>query len=147
MSLQRYRDAADYMIGRRHVHPPVNNQHHNYHHHYHHPATPMRGFRGHNINFQPPVTATSYRVPINPLHNAVIPAQNGFEMGHRHVGLVPSAGMYMYPPHRGYMNGTIIEHHNLHPAGYFQVDVLISSSLQLFYPIFYLYCIFMSWLC
>ncbi|XP_028755546.1 probable E3 ubiquitin-protein ligase ZFP1 isoform X2 [Neltuma alba] len=118
MGLQRYHDSASNINGLRFVHPLVNHQYHNYHH----PAVPMRGFRGHNIMFQPPVTAASYRVPTNPLRNAVIPAQNGFEMGHRPVGLVPSAGLQVYRPHRGYMNETTIGHRNLHPMGYLQVD-------------------------
>ncbi|KAI9085881.1 hypothetical protein K1719_031958 [Acacia pycnantha] len=119
MGLQRYRDAANNINGLRFVHPLVNHQHHIYHH----PAIPMRGFRGHNVVFQPPATAASYRVPTNPLHNAMIPAQNGFEMGHRHaVGLVPSAGLQVYHPHRRYMNETAIGHQNLHPMGYVQVD-------------------------
>ncbi|XP_054812635.1 probable E3 ubiquitin-protein ligase ZFP1 isoform X2 [Prosopis cineraria] len=116
MGLQRYHDTASNINGLRFVLPPVN-----HHHNYHHPAVPMRGFRGHNIIFQPPVTAASYRIPTNPLCNALIPTQNGFEMGPRHVSLVPSAGLQVRP-HRGYMNETTIGHRNLHPMGYLQVD-------------------------
>ncbi|KAJ1423151.1 Zinc finger, RING-type [Sesbania bispinosa] len=56
MGLQRYHDTSANRNGLRFPHPPpVNQQHHTYHH----PALPMQGVRGHNINFYPPITATS----------------------------------------------------------------------------------------
>ncbi|MED6157665.1 hypothetical protein PIB30_025443 [Stylosanthes scabra] len=83
MGLPRYHETASNRNGLRFPHPPpVNHQHHNYHH----PALPMQGVRGHGVNFHPPVTAASFRVPANPSRGAAIPTPNGFEMAPRHVG-------------------------------------------------------------
>ncbi|KAL9322188.1 hypothetical protein ACSQ67_010241 [Phaseolus vulgaris] len=119
MGLQRYHDPAGSRNGLRFPHPlPVNQQHHNYHH----PALPMQGVRGHNINFHPAVSAASFRVPINPSRGVAIPAQPGFELGPRHVGPAPSAGLRIYRPHRGAVPETTLEHRSLPPVGFLQVD-------------------------
>ncbi|KAJ1379273.1 Zinc finger, RING-type [Sesbania bispinosa] len=85
-------------------------------------ALPMQGVRGHNINFYPPITATSFRVPTNPSRGAAIPTQTGFEMGPRHVGPAPPAGFRVYRPNRGVMHGTALGHRSLPPVGFVQVD-------------------------
>lgn len=119
MGLQRYHDTSANRNGLRFPHPPpVNQQHHTYHH----PALPMQGVRGHNINFYPPITATSFRVPTNPSRGAAIPTQTGFEMGPRHVGPAPPAGYRVYRPNRGVMHGTALGHRSLPPVGFVQVD-------------------------
>ncbi|RYR50677.1 hypothetical protein Ahy_A07g037303 isoform B [Arachis hypogaea] len=118
MGLPRYHETASNRNGLRFPHPPpVNHQHHNYHH----PALPMQGVRGHGVNFHPPVTAASFRVPTNPSHGAAMPTPNGFEMGPRHVGPVPSGGLRIYRPHRGVMHDTI-GHRNIPPMGFLHVD-------------------------
>ncbi|KAL1299574.1 hypothetical protein HN51_044123 [Arachis hypogaea] len=118
MGLPRYHETASNRNGLRFPHPPpVNHQHHNYHH----PALPMQGVRGHGVNFHPPVTAASFRVPTNPSHSAAMPTPNGFEMGPRHVGPVPSGGLRIYRPHRGVMHETI-GHRNIPPMGFLHVD-------------------------
>ncbi|KAK7244221.1 hypothetical protein RIF29_39040 [Crotalaria pallida] len=120
MGLQRYHDAVSNRNGLRFPHPPpANHQHHNYHH----PALPpMQGVRGHNINFHPPVTTASFRVPTNPSRGAMIPTQTGFEMVPRQVGPAPSAGLRVYQPHRAIMPETTLAHRNLPPMGFLQVD-------------------------
>ncbi|KAF7836677.1 putative E3 ubiquitin-protein ligase ZFP1 [Senna tora] len=116
MGLQRYHDSN--LSGLRFLHHPASPHHHNYHH----PTLPMQAARGHNINFQPPVTAASYRVPTNSSRNAVIPAQNGFEMGTRHFGVVPPAGLRYIRPHRGFMPDAAIGHRHIPPMGFLRVD-------------------------
>lgn len=119
MGLPRYHETASNRNGHRFPHsPPVNHQHHNYHH----PALPMQGVRGHGVNLHPPVAAASFRVPTNPPRSAAIPTHNGFEMGPRHAGPVPSAGVRIYRPHRGVMHETAIGHRNLPHLGFFHVD-------------------------
>ncbi|KAK7324551.1 hypothetical protein VNO77_28197 [Canavalia gladiata] len=119
MGLQRYHDPAGNRNGLRFPHPlPVNQQHHNYHH----PALPMQGVRGHNINFHPPLTAASFRVPTNPPRSVAIPTQTGFEMGPRHVGPAPSSGLRIYRPHRGVVPESSLGQRSLPPVGFLQVD-------------------------
>ncbi|CAL0310174.1 unnamed protein product [Lupinus luteus] len=119
MGLQRYHDTANNRNGLRFPHPPpANHPHHNYLH----PPLPMQGVRGHAINFHPPATAASFRVPTNPSRGAVIPPQTGFEMIPRHVGPVPSAGLRIYRPHRSIMPDTTLGHRNLPPMGFLRVD-------------------------
>ena len=120
MGLQRYHETASNRNGLRFPHPPPVNHHH---HNYHHPALPMQGVRGHGVNFHPPVTAASFRVPTNPSRGGAIPTHNGFEVGPRHVGPVPSAGLRIYRPHRGVMHETNLGHRNLPPMGFLHVDV------------------------
>lgn len=128
MGLQRYHETTSNVNGLRFLHPPVNH-HHNYHHH---PTPPMQVVRGHGVSFQPPVTATSYRVPGNPSRSAVIPAQNGFDMGPRHIGLTPMPGLRIYRPQRGFTPDTTIGHRNLPPMSFLRVDVIFSSSFFLY---------------
>ncbi|KAI4322981.1 hypothetical protein L6164_022626 [Bauhinia variegata] len=130
MDLQRYRDTASSRSGLRFLHPPpANHQHHNYHH----PTLSMPGVRGHNVNFLPPVTGTSYRVLTNPSRSTVIPAQNGFEMGTRHVGPSPSAGQPIFRPHRRVLPETNLRHRNLPHMSVLQVDDVAILDMQDFY--------------
>ncbi|XP_054815178.1 probable E3 ubiquitin-protein ligase ZFP1 isoform X2 [Prosopis cineraria] len=118
--MQRYHDTANNRSSLRFAHqPPVNQQHHNYHL----PTLPMQGVRGHNINFHPPVTATTYRgVPSNSPHSTVIPVQNGFGLGGRHVDLVPSASQWIHRSHRGVTPDTSLRHQNSRPMSFLHVD-------------------------
>ncbi|XP_019414037.1 PREDICTED: probable E3 ubiquitin-protein ligase RHG1A [Lupinus angustifolius] len=117
MGLQMYHNTSSNRSGFRFPHPPpVNPLHHNFHH----PTLPMQGMRGHSISFHPP--SASYRVPTNPLRSAVIPAQNDFEMGARHLRIAPPAGLRRHRPHRGVMPNATLGHQNLSPMHFFQVD-------------------------
>ncbi|TKY66460.1 E3 ubiquitin-protein ligase MBR1 [Spatholobus suberectus] len=114
MGLQRYHDSAGSRSGLRFPHPPtVNPQYHSFHHQ----TQPVQEMRGHSINFHPPVTAPSHRVPTNPSHNSSILTQNAVEMGARHVVPSPFAGARLYRPHRGNMHET-----TLPPMAFLQVD-------------------------
>lgn len=130
MGLQRYHDAAGNRSGLRYPQPPppANPQHHNYHL----PALPMPGVRGQNINFHPPVTAPSFRVPPNPPRGAVIPPHAGFELGPRHLGPAPPAGFRIFRPHR-VMPETALGHRALPPMGFLQVDVIFPVALTNYY--------------
>ncbi|XP_028763670.1 probable E3 ubiquitin-protein ligase ZFP1 [Neltuma alba] len=118
--MQRYHDAASNRSSLRFAHPPpVNHQHHNYQL----PTLPMQGVRGHNINFHPPVTATAYRgVPSNSPHSTIIPMQNGFGLGARHVGPATSASQRAHRSHRGVVQDTSLRHHNSRPVSFLHVD-------------------------
>ncbi|XP_027356256.1 probable E3 ubiquitin-protein ligase ZFP1 [Abrus precatorius] len=97
MGLWRYHDTSGSTNGLRFPYPaPVNPHYHAFHYH----TRPVQGRRGHSINFHPPVTAASYRVPTNPLSSAQIPIQNAFEMGSRRGLPVPPAGAWIHRPHR-----------------------------------------------
>ncbi|KAK4285903.1 hypothetical protein QN277_002533 [Acacia crassicarpa] len=118
--MQRYHETASNRSSLRFAHPPpVNHQHHNYHL----PNLPMQGVRGHNITFPPPVTVTAYRgVPSNSSHSTIVPAQNGFGLGARHVGPAPSASQWVHRSHRVVMPDTSLRHHNSRPMRFFHVD-------------------------
>lgn len=132
MGLQRYHDTAGNRNGLRFPHPPpVNQQHHSYHP----PGLPMQGVRGHNINFHPPVTAASFRVPPNPSRSAAIPTQTGFETGPRHLGPAPPAGFRIYRPHR-VMPEAAFGHRSLPPMGFLQVDVIFPIALNNYFFFF-----------
>ncbi|KAF7822670.1 putative E3 ubiquitin-protein ligase ZFP1 [Senna tora] len=117
MGMQRYHDTASNRSGLRFPHPhPVNHPNHNYHF----PTLPMQGVRGHN--FHPPVTAATYRVPSNSSRNTAIPVQNRFELGARHIGPAPSAGVRIYHPLRGFTPETTHRHRNFPAMSFLLVD-------------------------
>lgn len=128
MGVQRYHDNAGSRSGHRFPHPPlVNPQYHIFHHQ----TQPFQEIGGHSINFHPPVTAPSHRVPTNPPRGSSIPIQN-HEIGARSVGPVPFARARIYRPHRGSMHETTLRHRNLPPLAFFHVqDVMFPNSLLL----------------
>ncbi|KAJ7981792.1 RING/U-box superfamily protein [Quillaja saponaria] len=130
MGVQRHQTASN-RTGPRFLHPPVNHWPHNYH-----PTTmPMHGGRGHNINFPSQINTPSYRVPTNPSRNTVVPAQNGFEMGPRHLRPAPPSGIRVYHPPRGVVTDANFGHRNLPRMRVLPADEVAILEMPDFYEV------------
>jgi len=91
---------------------------HMQYHLFYYQTQPAQEVRGHSINFHPPVTAPSYRVPANSPSSSSTSIQNA------------PFGFYMHQPphHRGNMHGTAPGHwRNLPPVAFLQDDVMCHS--------------------
>lgn len=123
MGVQRYHETASNRSSPSFQHPPpINHRHHSHHH----PSPPMQAVRSPNINFHPQVTAPSYRVSTNSSRSTPTPAQNSFEMGHRHAGSAAPTGLRIYRPHRGVAPEATLRHRNLPQLRVLQADVIFS---------------------
>lgn len=90
---------------------------HMQYHLFYYQTQPAQEVRGHSINFHPPVTAPSYRVPANSPSSSSTSIQNA------------PFGFYMQQPphHRGNMHGTAPGHwRNLPPVAFLQDDYVPS---------------------
>lgn len=131
MGIQRYHDTANNRNSLRFPHaPPVNHLNHSYHL----PTPPMQGGRGHNFNFRPPITSATYRVQSNSSRSAVIPMQNGFELGARHNGSAPSTSLRINRPLRGVMPETTLRLRNFPRMRFLLVDVIFFNPLLFITP-------------
>lgn len=104
----------------------------------HHPTPSMQGPRGHNINFHPPVAASSYRISSNSSRNIMNSSQNLLEVGRRQSAIVPPTGFRISRPNRGVVPETALRHQNLPHLRLFQADVIF-LFIYAIYDIFVLF--------
>ncbi|KAJ7948706.1 RING/U-box superfamily protein [Quillaja saponaria] len=131
MGVQRHHETASHRTGPRFLHPPLNQLLPSYHH----ATMPMQGARGHNINFHSHINTPSFRVPTNPSCNIVVPAQNGFEMGPRHLGPALPTGVRMYHPPRRVVTETTFGHRNLPHMRILPADEVAILEMPDFYEV------------